>query len=106
MSRIVIFSCFSHSSPTTLDTGIFLCKRGILNGVCKTTSFSFSQRYGTVLSGKANYTIISTTGLTAPSPLPFTASDISAYDTVLSWFLDYSAVNIPPLLHHRDFLVF
>lgn len=103
-TKIAVKFCLSQSSPTTLDAGIFLCKGGIPNGVCKTTtdptpnittSFSFSQRSGTVLSAKANYTIISTTKLTAPIPLPFTASDISAYNTVLSWLLDYSAANIP-----------
>jgi hypothetical protein len=60
-----------------------------------TTEFSFFRRQGTLTAAKANLTILEVTNLTAAELLDFSASDLEAYRSVLSWLLDYSGADIP-----------
>ncbi|KAK0622479.1 hypothetical protein B0T14DRAFT_494129 [Immersiella caudata] len=60
-----------------------------------TTTISFSTRTATMLTSRANLTILSVTNLTPLELAPFSPSDLTAYRTALSWLLDYQAAGIP-----------
>ncbi|KAK1836854.1 hypothetical protein QBC39DRAFT_429866 [Podospora conica] len=101
-SHISAELCLSDVSGS-MHVGLFLCD-GIFEGKCVinqtprpnlTTTMTVFRRQATLLSARSNLTITSLSDLTDPEPIPFTASDISAFRTALSWLMDYSAANIP-----------
>lgn len=101
-SRIAAELCLSAVGDS-MHVGLFMCD-GISEGKCVvnqtptpnlTTTMTVFRRYGTVLSARSNSTIMSLSDLTPPEPVPFTAADITAYKSALSWLMDYSAANVP-----------
>jgi len=88
----------------SMHVGLFLCDGISEDGKCVvnqtptpnlTTTMTVWRRQGTVLSARSNLTVTGLSELTPPVPIPFTAPDIAAYKSALSWLMDYSAANIP-----------
>lgn len=102
-SRIAAELCLSAIGGS-MHVGLFLCDGISEDGKCVvnqtptpnlTTTMTVWRRQGTVLSARSNLTVTSLSDLTPPEHVPFTASDITAYKSALSWLMDYSAANIP-----------
>lgn len=101
-SRIAAELCLSAVGES-MHVGLFMCD-GISEGKCVvnqtptpnlTTTMTVFRRQGTVLSERSNSTIMSLSDLTPPELVPFSAADITAYKSALSWLMDYSAANVP-----------
>ncbi|KAK4448934.1 hypothetical protein QBC34DRAFT_352135 [Podospora aff. communis PSN243] len=91
------------ASPETLVATLFACEGLSPAGSCLTpdpaqnltTTISFSSRTATILTSRANLTVLSVSDLSPPEPAPFSPSDLQSYRAAIAWLLDYEKAGIP-----------